>query len=106
MGRRVDGDPPWRGEKESVSPRAVAPAIGRLLGAVLVAVAATGSVAAGDGTRGRELARHWCAGCHLVEPGGQGTDTAAPFAAMAKDPAYGPERLRAWLSEPHPPMPA
>ena len=90
--------------KESVSSRAVASGIGFLFGAVLVVVAATAS-AAGDGATGRQLARFWCANCHLVEPNGQGTDTAAPFEAMANNPAFGPERLQAWLSEPHPPMP-
>ncbi len=86
------------------SPRAVASAMSRLLGAVLVAGAATGS-AAGDGAMGLLLARNWCARCHLVEPDGLGTDTAKPFEAMARDSAYGPERMGAWLLEPHPPMP-
>jgi mono/diheme cytochrome c family protein len=36
--------------------------------------------------QGHKLARQWCSGCHLVEPG-QAT------------------RLTQWLSDPHPPMP-
>ena len=56
--------------------------------------------------QGQMLARQWCSGCHLVEPG-QATagDAAPPFMAVAQDPALTPGRLTQWLSDPHPPMP-
>ena len=56
--------------------------------------------------QGHMLARQWCSGCHLVEPGqATGGDAAPPFMAVAEDPALTPERLTQWLSDPHPPMP-
>jgi mono/diheme cytochrome c family protein len=56
--------------------------------------------------QGHTLARQWCSGCHLVEPGqATGGDAAPPFMAIAQDPALTPERLTQWLSDPHPPMP-
>jgi mono/diheme cytochrome c family protein len=56
--------------------------------------------------QGHALARQWCSGCHLVEPGqASGGDAAPPFMAIAQDPALTPERLTQWLSDPHPPMP-
>ena len=56
--------------------------------------------------RGHKLARQWCSGCHLVEPGqATSADAAPPFMAVAQDPALTPERLTQWLSDPHPPMP-
>jgi mono/diheme cytochrome c family protein len=58
-----------------------------------------------DAAQGRSLARQWCTSCHLVEPGIAASDTAPPFATIAKDPASTPERLHGWLAAPHPPMP-
>jgi mono/diheme cytochrome c family protein len=56
--------------------------------------------------QGHMLARQWCSGCHLVEPGQPaGGDAAPPFMAVAQDPALTPERLTQWLADPHPPMP-
>ena len=65
------------------------------------------ALAAGDPANGLVLARHWCANCHLVAPGDNAStsDSAPPFAEIAKDPAATPERLRGWLSQPHPAMP-
>lgn len=60
---------------------------------------------AGEPAKGLELARRWCASCHLVEPGGAARDAAPSFAAISNDPATTPHRLRAWLFSPHPPMP-
>jgi mono/diheme cytochrome c family protein len=54
---------------------------------------------------GHQLARMWCASCHLVEPDGGTSDVTPGFQAIADDPARTPERLRAWLNDPHPPMP-
>jgi mono/diheme cytochrome c family protein len=61
---------------------------------------------AADSARGADLARRWCASCHV--PGAQaraGTDAGPPFAEIASNPAYTDERLRGWFAAPHPPMP-
>jgi mono/diheme cytochrome c family protein len=56
--------------------------------------------------QGHEIARNWCSGCHVVEAGGaSGSDAAPPLPAVAQNPALSPDRLRAWLADPHPPMP-
>ena len=76
--------------------------------AILIGTLATMALLASaraDRRAGLELARQWCASCHLVAPAGRGTDTAPPFEAMANDRAYTPARLRSWLLAPHPPMP-
>jgi cytochrome c len=62
--------------------------------------------AAQDAEEGRDLARQWCAACHLVEPGGTvASDVAPSFPQIARTGALTPDRLRGWLSDPHPPMP-
>jgi cytochrome c len=56
--------------------------------------------------QGHEIAKTWCAGCHVVEPGGTaGSDAAPPLPVVAQNPSLSPDRLRAWLADPHPPMP-
>jgi cytochrome c len=54
---------------------------------------------------GQALARQWCASCHQVEPDGATSDAAPGFQMIADDPARTPDRLRTWLTDPHPPMP-
>ena len=67
---------------------------------------ATDLTAAAKADRGRFLARHWCASCHVVErEADRGTDSAPPFPKLADDPTYTEARLRGWLAAPHPPMP-
>ena len=59
-----------------------------------------------DAEQGRELARTWCAECHIVAPGQSGgSDAAPPFPTIANDEAYTDDRLKTWLADPHPPMP-
>ena len=74
-----------------------------LITALPITVGNAGSV--GDSERGLQLARHWCASCHLVEGRGTGSDVAPPFSAISRDPSLTPGRLHAWLARPHPPMP-
>ena len=53
--------------------------------------------------RGAALAERWCTPCHVVAPGSPGGDAGPPFTAMRvgrSEPG-----LRAWLFQPHPPMP-
>jgi cytochrome c len=63
------------------------------------------AVAAGDAASGLALAQTWCTGCHIVEPAAAGGDSAPPFAAIANRSNLAPGALRAWLTDPHPPMP-
>ena len=80
-----------------------------LAGAVLLIAAATGSGApagaAGDAAAGRDLARAWCASCHVVDRTGGGTDAVPGFAAIAADPGLTTESLRRYLANPRHPMP-
>ena len=61
--------------------------------------------AAGDAKAGRDLARVWCSGCHVVDQSRGGPDTAPPFPTIARRGSEGRGWLRAWLAAPHPPMP-
>lgn len=60
---------------------------------------------AGDPRAGLTLARAWCTGCHIVEPAGRGGDSAPTFMEIANKKDRTPQTLRAWLTNPHPPMP-
>ncbi|HVO15242.1 MAG TPA: cytochrome c [Alphaproteobacteria bacterium] len=72
---------------------------------MVLAPAAAAAQDMGDPARGVMLARTWCTGCHLVEPGGRGSDAAPSFMAIANDEKRPPAALRGWLTRPHPPMP-
>jgi mono/diheme cytochrome c family protein len=76
---------------------------------ILMAAAAglNGSVAlAADANHGAELARRWCATCHLVEAGQKQASADVPsFAAIAAKPDFAPEKVSFFLLDPHPPMP-
>lgn len=54
---------------------------------------------------GHALARQWCAACHQVEAGATANDAVPSFLALARDPAVSEGGLKAWLADPHPPMP-
>lgn len=74
--------------------------------AIVMALAFPLAAQAADADRGRVIARQWCASCHIVEPGQPAAADSAPaFASIANDPARAPSAQRAWLSNPHPPMP-
>ncbi len=55
----------------------------------------------GDAAAGKDLATQWCASCHLVGDSGTTSDGGRPFATLAKDPNATPDRLSAFLTEPH-----
>lgn len=76
-----------------------------LLVTVLLVMAAGQAAAAEAAGRGLAFARQWCVSCHQVEPGGAASDAAPPFATVANDSAVTEGGLRAWLIDPHPPMP-
>jgi mono/diheme cytochrome c family protein len=60
--------------------------------------------ATGEAEAGWQLARRWCAGCHVVDMAGYGTDSAPAFATVARE-RTDRRWIRAWLESPHPPMP-
>ncbi len=78
-----------------------------VLAAILVAIATTAQ-AQGliDPKRGEEIARAWCANCHLVsaDQGGTVAADAPAFTALTLEAGYSDERLRGFLSVPHGPM--
>ena len=83
--------------------------IGRMGGALALFLVAgsAGAVLAADAAAGRQIADRWCSSCHVVAgSGGSGATDAAPtLASIAKDPRRGPDWVRQWLNDPHPPMP-
>jgi mono/diheme cytochrome c family protein len=63
-------------------------------------------VEAADINHGRQLARRWCIGCHLVVGNQrQATTEAPPFATIARRPDFDVNRLASFLLNPYPRMP-
>ena len=61
---------------------------------------------AADSDQGKEIAKRWCASCHLVERGQtSATDQAPPFTYLAKMPNFDENKLAFLLLQPHPNMP-
>ena len=61
---------------------------------------------AADAAHGEQLARRWCAPCHVVagdqrEP----TSEAPPFATVGRKPNFTASQLALFLLDPHPKMP-
>ena len=75
------------------------------LSAAIVVALPGAAFAAGDAGSGLTLAKVWCTTCHIVAPSVAGGDNAPPFAAIANRSTLSSGALRAWLTEPHPPMP-
>jgi cytochrome c len=73
--------------------------------AFLCLLTAATARAAGDAEAGKELALRWCNSCHIVDQSGRGPDTAPPFPILARRSPNDRTWLRAWLTDPHPPMP-
>jgi mono/diheme cytochrome c family protein len=74
---------------------------------VLSAAGLIGSVAmAADANNGAQLAKRWCATCHLVDSDQkQASADVPPFAAIARKPDFTPEKVAFFLLDPHPKMP-
>ena len=67
---------------------------------------ATPSFAA-DPDHGKEIAKRWCASCHLVERGQtSATDQTPPFDYLARTPDFNADKLAFLLLQPHPNMPS
>ena len=55
---------------------------------------------------GLDLAKRWCASCHVVSPDQQrASSDAPPFATIARAPNFNTRQLAYFLLEPHPKMP-
>jgi mono/diheme cytochrome c family protein len=74
---------------------------------VIAAVGLTGSaVMATDANHGAELAKRWCATCHLVDSAQkQASADVPPFATIARKSDFTPEKVAFFLLDPHPKMP-
>ena len=61
---------------------------------------------AADAAHGLDLAKRWCASCHVVSPDQQSASAdVPPFSAIANSANFDPKRLAYFLLEPHPKMP-
>jgi mono/diheme cytochrome c family protein len=61
---------------------------------------------AADAVHGEQLARRWCASCHIVASDQtRGADNAPPFATIAKRPGFDADKIARFLMNPHPKMP-
>jgi mono/diheme cytochrome c family protein len=61
---------------------------------------------AADAQHGEQLARRWCASCHVIAPDQRGSVIEAPpFATIAQKPDFDAAKLARFLLDPHPKMP-
>ncbi|QIP08487.1 c-type cytochrome [Bradyrhizobium symbiodeficiens] len=66
----------------------------------------TSSGLAADADHGADLAKRWCASCHVVANGqAQASADVPSFVSVARRPDFSPERLAFFLLDPHPKMP-
>ena len=74
---------------------------------VIAAIGLGGSQAmAADAFHGGEIARRWCAACHLVEGSQkQANADVLSFAEIAQKSDFTPEKVAFFLLDPHPKMP-
>ncbi|GLR85344.1 c-type cytochrome [Bradyrhizobium iriomotense] len=79
----------------------------RRLSTLIVAAGLHGSPAfAADPDHGADLAKRWCASCHVVASEQKQASADVPgFAAIARRPDFTPEKLAFFLLDPHPKMP-
>jgi mono/diheme cytochrome c family protein len=68
--------------------------------------ALTTAAFAADPNKGREIARRWCAVCHLVATDQERVPTVAPpFATIGRRPGFDVKQLQQSMLAPHPRMP-
>ena len=76
---------------------------------LLLAVSSSAGISsahAADAGHGGDLAKRWCASCHVVANGQTQASADVPsFASVARKPDFSPERLAFFLLDPHPKMP-
>jgi len=83
----------------------------RTTGVLAIALAAAASTFsptwAADAEHGADLARRWCASCHLVEGTQKQASADVPsFAQIAQKADFTPEKVAFFLLDPHPKMPS
>ncbi|MGJ5019423.1 c-type cytochrome [Bradyrhizobium oligotrophicum] len=75
--------------------------------AIAIAAAASTPARAADPDHGGDLARRWCASCHLIEGTQKQASADVPsFAQIAKKTDFTPEKIAFFLLDPHPKMPS
>ena len=74
---------------------------------IMASAGLSGSLAvAADASHGADLAKRWCAACHVVNGDQKQASTdAPPFAAIARKTDFTPEKVAFFLLDPHPKMP-
>jgi mono/diheme cytochrome c family protein len=73
---------------------------------VVVAGLTASAAMAADADHGSQLAKRWCATCHVVDSDQkQASADVLPFATIARKPDFSPEKLAFFLLDPHPKMP-
>jgi mono/diheme cytochrome c family protein len=74
---------------------------------LLAAIAGSGTAAvAADAGHGADLAKRWCASCHVVSPEqARASADVPPFATIANKTDFTPEKVAFFLLDPHPKMP-
>jgi mono/diheme cytochrome c family protein len=74
--------------------------------ALALSIGLSTAAQAADPRHGEELARRWCAACHVVAADQlKGGDNVPTFASIAHRPEFNPARLAFFLLDPHPKMP-
>lgn len=70
------------------------------------ALAIVAQPAVADSQHGKDIAKRWCANCHVVESGQTSAiDHAPPFSQIARTPDFDQNKLSFLLHRPHPNMP-
>ncbi len=85
-----------------------AASFGRLAALALTLFAALASEAAvaADAAHGEQLAKRWCASCHVVAADQtRGADSVPAFASIAEMPGFSADKIAQFLMDPHPKMP-
>jgi mono/diheme cytochrome c family protein len=76
-----------------------------LAGLVLGALASSSAVAA-NANQGEQLAKRWCAACHVVaDDQTHAADNVPTFASIARRPGISASKIATFLADPHPKMP-
>lgn len=74
-------------------------------GLALSAVTLSGALAA-DASHGEQLAKRWCAACHVVaDDQTHAGDSVPTFASIARRPGISAANIASFLGDPHPKMP-
>ena len=72
----------------------------------LSAALSKGAAMPADAAHGEQLAKRWCAACHIVAADQtRGADNVPTFSSIAKTPGFSAENISQFLMDPHPKMP-